>query len=124
MRTACRSEGWHGDLRARGGSRSGRSGSSEPAICTRATLPWRRARLGVDYVFFGRPHGDTHDSPHPKALDLAEWWSELMQIPAVMMAGRSLDSVREAAATGAAFVALHDAVWSHASGPGEAVRIA
>ena len=80
--------------------------------------------LDVDYLFFGRPHGDTHDAPHPKALDLAEWWSELMQIPAVIMAGRSLESVAEAAATGAAFVALHDAVWSHAGGPGEAVRLA
>lgn len=79
---------------------------------------------GVDYVFFGRPHGDTHDAPHPKALDLAEWWSDLMEIPAVVMAGRSLDGVAEAAATGAAFVALHEAVWSHPNGPGEAVRIA
>jgi thiamine-phosphate pyrophosphorylase len=79
---------------------------------------------GADYVFFGRPHGDTHDAPHPKALELAEWWSEVMQVPAVMMAGRSLDGVVEAAATGAAFVALHEAVWSHPNGPGEAVRIA
>jgi thiamine-phosphate pyrophosphorylase len=51
--------------------------------------------LGVDYVFFGRPHGDTHDAPHPKALELAEWWSDLMQVPAVMMAdGRSRASRR------------------------------
>jgi thiamine-phosphate pyrophosphorylase len=78
----------------------------------------------VDYLFFGRPHGDTHDTAHPKALDLAEWWSELMQIPAVIMGGRSLDSVAEAAATGAALVALHDAVWSHSEGPREAVRLA
>ncbi len=80
--------------------------------------------LEPDYVFFGRPHGDTHDAPHPKALQLAEWWSELMEIPAVTMAGRSLDSVAEAAATGAAFVAVHDAVWQHAGGPGEAVALA
>jgi thiamine-phosphate pyrophosphorylase len=78
----------------------------------------------ADYLFFGRPHGDTHDAPHPKALDLAEWWAELMQIPAVVMAGRSLESVGEAAATGADFVAVNEAVWSHAGGPGEAVRIA
>ena len=82
------------------------------------------AELDVDYLFFGLPHGDTHDAPHPKALDLAEWWSELMQIPAVIMAGRTLGSVAEAAATGAAFVALHDAVWSHHGGPAEAVRLA
>jgi thiamine-phosphate pyrophosphorylase len=76
----------------------------------------------IDYVFFGRPHGDTHDEPHPKALELAEWWSDVMQVPAVVMAGRSLDSVATAAATGAAFVALHEAVWAHAGGPAEAVR--
>lgn len=80
--------------------------------------------LDIDYVFFGRPHGDTHDAAHPKALELAEWWSEVTQIPAVIMAGRSLDSVSGAAATGAEFVALHDAVWSHAGGPGEAIRLA
>jgi thiamine-phosphate pyrophosphorylase len=79
---------------------------------------------GADYLFFGRPHGDTHDAPHPKALDLAEWWSELMQVPAVVMAGRALDSVGEAAASGADFVALNDAVWSHTAGPGEAIRAA
>jgi thiamine-phosphate pyrophosphorylase len=78
--------------------------------------------LDIDYLFFGRPHGDTHDTPHPKALELAEWWSALMQVPAVMMAGRSLDSVADAAATGAEFIALHAAIWSHPQGPGEAVR--
>ena len=44
--------------------------------------------------------------------------------PGGVMAGRSLDSVADAAATGAAFVALHEAVWSHREGPGEAVRSA
>jgi thiamine-phosphate pyrophosphorylase len=78
--------------------------------------------IGADYLFFGRPHGDTHDEPHPKALEFAEWWSEVTDIPAVVMAGRSLDGVAVAAATGAAFVALHDAVWSCPEGPAEAVR--
>ena len=82
------------------------------------------AELDLDFLFFGRRHGDTHDAPHPKALELAEWWSELMQIPAVIMAGRTLESVAEAAATGVDFVALHDAVWSHAGGPAEAIRLA
>ncbi len=77
-----------------------------------------------DYLFFGYPHGDTRDAPHPKTLDLAEWWSALTVLPAVVMAGRSLNSVAQAAATGAAFVAVHDAIWSHPRGPGEAVRLA
>ena len=79
---------------------------------------------GADYVFFGRPHGDTREEPHPAALELAEWWSALMQVPAVVMAGSSLTSVERAAATGAAFVALHDAVWRHEHGPAEAIRLA
>jgi hypothetical protein len=40
------------------------------------------------------------------------------------MAGRTLAGVAGAAATGAAFVALHEAVWSHERGPAEAARIA
>jgi thiamine-phosphate pyrophosphorylase len=80
--------------------------------------------IGVDYVFFGRPHGDTHDSAHPKALDLAEWWSDLMEVPAVVMAGRSLESVAEAAATNSAFVAVHDAIWACPAGPAKAVALA
>lgn len=79
---------------------------------------------GVDYVFFGRIHGDTHDAPHPKALDLAEWWCGLMEIPAVVMAGRSLSQISEAAATRAEFVALNQAVWAHPEGPADAVRLA
>jgi thiamine-phosphate pyrophosphorylase len=79
---------------------------------------------GVDYLFFGRPHGDTHDAPHPKALALAEWWAEVAEVPAVMMAGRSPESARAAAATGAAFVALNAAIWESAEGAGNAVRVA
>jgi thiamine-phosphate pyrophosphorylase len=82
------------------------------------------AEMGADYVFFGRPHGDTHDAPHHKALDLAAWWSEVTEIPAVVMGGRSLDHLPACIETGAAFVALNGAVWSHAEGPREAVRIA
>jgi thiamine-phosphate pyrophosphorylase len=77
---------------------------------------------GADYVFFGRPHGDTHPGPHPKALELAEWWSEVTSIPAVVMGGHSIDSLPSATETGASFIALHNAVWSHASGPCAAVR--
>jgi len=79
---------------------------------------------GADYLFFGRPHGDTHDAPHPGALDLAEWWSDLMEVPAVAMAGRAPASIAEAAATGAAFVAANESIWSHPDGPAEAIRAA
>jgi len=77
-----------------------------------------------DYLFFGRLDGDTGESIFPKALDLASWWSSMFLIPAMVMGGRSLASVSEAAEAGIEFVALRDAVWSHAAGPGEAVAAA
>ncbi|MGQ7794129.1 thiamine phosphate synthase [Faunimonas sp. B44] len=79
---------------------------------------------GADYVFFGQPHCDIRHEPHLRALDLAEWWSDLMEIPAVIMAGHALESVAVAGATGAGFVALHRAVWEHPGGPAEAVLVA
>ena len=77
---------------------------------------------GPDYLFFGREHDDTHDAPHPKTLDLAEWWSDVATIPAVVMAGRHIDSVSDAVATGAAFVGLaqRDLVASRWAGGGRA----
>jgi thiamine-phosphate pyrophosphorylase len=78
--------------------------------------------LGVDYVFFGKLYGDTHDEPHRKSLELAEWWAELMQIPCVALAGRSLGGVAIAADSGADFVALHHFVWAHEGGPAQAIR--
>ena len=80
--------------------------------------------IGADYLLFGRPHGDTHDDLHPKALDLAAWWAELMEIPCVLMAGRSASSIERAAASGVDFVGLHDFVWAHEGGPAEAMRAA
>jgi thiamine-phosphate pyrophosphorylase len=77
-----------------------------------------------DYVFFGRLDGDRDDAIHPKARDLAAWWSSVAVIPAMVMGGRSLASVDEAAANRVDFVALASAVWSHPQGPGAAVASA
>ena len=76
---------------------------------------------GADYVFFGRPHGDIRPEPHPKNIALAEWWSSIFEIPAVVMAGQDITSVADAAATGAEFVALQSACWDYDGGPAEAV---
>jgi thiamine-phosphate pyrophosphorylase len=76
---------------------------------------------GADYVFFGKPHGDIRPEAHHKNLDLAEWWCDIVQVPAVVMAGSVIDSVKDVAATGAEFIALHQACWAHSSGPARAV---
>ncbi len=79
------------------------------------------AEAEPDYLFFGRLNGDTADGIFPKALDLSAWWSSVAVIPAIVMGGRVLASVDEAAANGIEFVALSSAVWDDPRGPSAAV---
>jgi thiamine-phosphate pyrophosphorylase len=67
-----------------------------------------------DYVFIGKLDGDTHEDPHPRNLEMAEWWAEIIEIPAIIMAGNTVKSVAAAAATGAEFIALSQAVFGSA----------
>jgi thiamine-phosphate pyrophosphorylase len=77
--------------------------------------------LAPDYLFFGRLDGDFDAGIFPRSLELAEWWSAVTVIPAIVMGGRAIASVAEAAAAGIAFVALSAAVWQHPAGPARAV---
>lgn len=79
------------------------------------------AEAEPDYLFFGRLDGDTDDAIFPKALDLAAWWSSVTVIPAIVMGGRALASVEEAARNEIEFVALSSAIWTDARGPSAAV---
>jgi thiamine-phosphate pyrophosphorylase len=79
------------------------------------------AEAEPDYLFFGRLDGDREAAIFDRALDLAAWWASVAVIPAVVMGGRALASVREAAAAGIDFVALRDAVWDDPRGPAAAV---
>lgn len=80
------------------------------------------AEAGADYVFFGLLDRDDDEEVHRKTLDLAGWWAPLFETPCVALAGHRLSSVTDCARTGAEFVALRDAVWSHPEGAAEAVR--
>lgn len=82
------------------------------------------AEAGPDFVFFGRPDGDTRPQPHPKSLELAEWWSQLAEIPCIVMAGSNIAAIGPCARTGAEFVAAGLAVFSATGGPGAAVESA
>ena len=77
---------------------------------------------GADYVLFGRLDGDTEPSIFGRALDLASWWSSMMVVPAIVMGGSSVGSVREAVAAEIEFVALRRAIWEHPRGPRVAVE--
>lgn len=68
--------------------------------------------LEPDYLMFGRPGGDTHPQPNPKNLELARWWSAMVEIPCILLAGNHIDSVIEAGQSGAEFVALSDAIFA------------
>lgn len=75
----------------------------------------------VDYVFFGDLDRPEFEGGNPRARELAEWWVPLFEPPVVLLAGSDLASLDAAAATGAEFVALRDAIWTHPEGPAAAV---
>jgi thiamine-phosphate pyrophosphorylase len=76
--------------------------------------------LQPDYVFFGKIGADNKPDAHPRNLALAEWWAEMVEIPSIAQAGNTIESVVEAAQTGADFVALGRAVFE-AEDPAKAV---
>ena len=69
------------------------------------------AETGVDYLFFGKLDLTEKETAHDKTLSGANWWAELFETPCVALAGNTLETLAEVAATGADFVALKDAVW-------------
>lgn len=70
------------------------------------------AETGIDYLFYGKLDLDEREDAHPKTLDKAQWWAELFETPCVALAGTTLASVEQAAATGADFVAIRDLLWT------------
>ena len=79
---------------------------------------------GADYLFFGRLDRDERPEPHPRDLESGAWWADLFEPPCVVLAGSELETVAEVAETGADFIALRNAVWSHADGPAAAIAAA
>jgi thiamine-phosphate pyrophosphorylase len=74
-----------------------------------------------DYLFAGKLDGDAQPEPNLKALELAEWWAAMIEIPCIVMAGYAPESVIAAAATRAEFVAVSAAVFGNGRDPQEAV---
>lgn len=76
-----------------------------------------------DYLLFGRFGYDRDPEPHPRNLDMAEWWAGIVNIPCIVQAGSAMESVAACAATGAEFVAVSTAVFG-ATDPRGAVAAA
>ncbi len=63
--------------------------------------------LDIDYVMFG-PLGGAVD---PQAAELAQWWAETFEVPAVHSNPAAAPDAADD--TGAEFLALSDCVWTH-----------
>ncbi|MGV6872521.1 thiamine phosphate synthase [Pseudochelatococcus sp. B33] len=74
----------------------------------------------IDYLLFGEPFPDGGLPDFETTLERVGWWAEIFAVPCVGFAP-DLDSVGAIAATGAEFVGLGHAVWSHADGPAAAI---
>lgn len=64
-----------------------------------------------DYVLFGKIGADNKPEAHPRNIDLADWWASMVEIPCIIQAGNTLESIRDAVATGAEFIALGAAIF-------------
>ena len=69
---------------------------------------------GADYVTFG-PFDGSDDAADP---ELVSWWVELMELPAVVEGGITLENCATPIGAGADFVAVGAVVWRHEAGPG------
>lgn len=74
----------------------------------------------IDYLLFGEPYPDGVLPDFDTTLARVAWWAEIFAVPCVGFAP-GLDRVAAIAATGAEFVGLGDAVWSHPEGPADAI---
>ncbi|MDH4415375.1 MAG: thiamine phosphate synthase [Rhizobium sp.] len=68
-----------------------------------------------DYIFFGKLDGDIKPEAHSKNIALGEWWSSMIEIPAIVMGGSDPSSAVVVAESGVEFVALGKAVFDDPS---------
>ena len=77
---------------------------------------------GIDYIMFGRLDAPTQETIHEKSLEMADWWSSLFEVPAVIIGGKDLSECEKVSSLGIEFIALREAIWDHEAGPQVAIR--
>ena len=77
---------------------------------------------GIDYIMFGRLEAPATGMIHDKAFDMADWWSSLFEVPAVVIGGTDLEECTRIGEAGIEFIALREAIWDHEQGPRAAIR--
>ncbi|EJF79852.1 thiamine-phosphate pyrophosphorylase [Candidatus Bartonella washoeensis] len=68
---------------------------------------------GVDYLFFGKLGADKKPHAHPRNLQLAGWWAEIMEIPAVVQAGSDFTTFDDVLKTACEFIAVEEIIFAH-----------
>lgn len=68
---------------------------------------------GIDYLFFGKLGADKKTHAHPRNVQLAQWWAEIMEIPAIVQAGNDITSFDEVLKTGSEFIAIEEMIFAH-----------
>ncbi|WP_455479270.1 thiamine phosphate synthase [Bartonella sp. B23] len=68
---------------------------------------------GVNYLFFGKLGADKKPRPHPRNLQLAGWWSEIMEIPSVLQAGSDFATFDEVLKTASEFIAVEEIIFGN-----------
>lgn len=78
---------------------------------------------GADYVAFGAFYPtQTKAAATVAEPALLEWWSHATTVPSVAIGGITPANCGPLVSAGADFLAVSSAVWSHADGPGHAVK--
>jgi thiamine-phosphate pyrophosphorylase len=94
--------------------------------CKRARhLAVEASDRGADYVAFGGFFHSTtkiSDKTERADPDILNWWSETTNVPCVAIGGITQENCRPLVEAGADMLCVIAAVWSHAEGPGAAVR--
>ncbi len=86
-------------------------------------LAMEAGEAGADYVAFGAFYPSvTKKAQHLADTDILSWWTMITPIPCVAIGGITPENAAPLVAAGADFVAVSDAVWSHAAGEDVAVR--
>lgn len=78
--------------------------------------------LDVDYVLFGNLDRTEDEYADPVGIAMAQWWSPIVEIPCISLAGNSEASVEAACETGAEFVGIRAFAWTNHDGPADAIR--
>ncbi|WP_336278541.1 thiamine phosphate synthase [Bartonella sp. CB175] len=71
------------------------------------------AEANADYLLFGKLGADKKPHAHARNLQLAQWWAEIMETPAIIQAGSDFETFDEVINTACEFIAVEEIIFTH-----------